>query len=193
MKREFILMAMAAVFFVSCTSQKNTVKAPASQNETVVKTVAAEQPEEMQPIDPVKSEYERSVKQMQGTVVSLDEFQRTKKDILQVITELNKIIKNKDYESWLAYLSPDSKEYWSNPVNLANVATRLPVKGVKIRNLKDYFNYVFIPARQNSSVEEIRYFSKNMVKAVQPMEIEDLIFYTFENHGGNWLLVLDKN
>ena len=193
MKREFILMAMAAVFFVSCASQKNTVKAPASQNETVVKTVAAEQPEEKQPIDPVKSEYERSVKQMQGTVVSLDEFQRTKKDILQVITELNKIIKNKDYESWLAYLSPDSKEYWSNPVNLANVATRLPVKGVKIRNLKDYFNYVFIPARQNSSVEEIRYFSKNMVKAVQPMEKEDLIFYTFENHGGNWLLVLDKN
>ncbi|MBO7484598.1 MAG: hypothetical protein J6T84_00880 [Spirochaetaceae bacterium] len=193
MKKGFIFIMVAATFFASCTSPKNTTTAPSTQNETVIETVAVEQPEEKQPVDSVKSEYERSIKQMEGTVVTLDEFQRTKKDILQVIAELNKIIKNKDYESWLDYLSPDTKEYWSDPVNLANVATRLPVKGIKIRNLKDYFNYVFIPARQNSRVEEIRYLSKNTVKAVQPMEKEDLIFYTFENNGENWLLVLDKN
>ena len=193
MKKGFIFIMVAATFFASCTSPKNTTTAPSTQNETVIETVAVEQPEEKQPVDSVKSEYERSIKQMEGTVVTLDEFQRTKKDILQVIAELNKIIKNKDYESWLGYLSPDTKEYWSDPVNLANVATRLPVNGIKIRNLKDYFNYVFIPARQNSRVEEIRYLSKNTVKAVQPMEKEDLIFYTFENNGENWLLVLDKN
>ncbi len=200
MKKALILVITTVFFFLSCTSTKNTEATPDVKNTSEEQITISEKPEKQENLEKQiennrfsKSEYERSIEELKGVTVTFDEFKQTKKDILQVISELNKIIKNKDYQSWLDYLTPESKEYWSDPVNLANVATRLPVKGIKIRNLKDYFNYVFIPARQNSQVEEIRYSSKNVVKAVQPLEKEDLIFYVFENHSDNWLLVLEKN
>lgn len=203
MKKALMLVITTVFFFLSCTSTKNTEATPdvrktsddeiiiSEKTENIEKNEKQENPKDNNRFS--KSEYERSIEELKGETITFDEFQKTKKDILQVISELNKIIKNKDYQSWLDYLTPESKEYWSDPVNLANVATRLPVKGIKIRNLKDYFNYVFIPARLNSQVEEIRYSSKNVVKAVQPLEKEDLIFYVFENYSDNWLLTLEKN
>ena len=137
-----------------------------------------------------EKEYQRSVKDLAKTI-TIDEFEADKKEILEIIDDLNRIMKDRDYNSWTKYLSPSSKKYWSNPKNLASVSSRLPVKGLKISSLKDYFTYVFVPARANSKVEEIRYVSNIVVKAVEPHEEEDLIFYMFEKVGGEWYLKLD--
>ncbi len=137
-----------------------------------------------------EKEYQRSVKDLAETI-SIDEFEADKKEVLEIIDELTRIMKERDYNSWVKYLSPASKKYWSNPQNLATVSNRLPVKGLKISSLKDYFTYVFVPARANSKVEEIRYVSSTVVKAVEPHDEEDLIYYMFEKIGGKWYLKLD--
>lgn len=137
-----------------------------------------------------EKEYQRSVKDLTESI-SIDEFEADKKEVLAIIDDLTRIMKDRDYNSWVKYLSPASKKYWSNPQNLATVSNRLPVKGLKISSLKDYFTYVFVPARANSKVEEIRYVSSTVVKAVEPHAEEDLIYYMFEKTGGKWYLKLD--
>lgn len=216
MKRiALILACFITLLFVSCTTaDKAVVESKTEQEpekpvaETIVvpeeeaKPVVEKKAEDPKPKngavavkEPVVSEadkeYARSVSNLSGKI-SKDTFMEDKKDIMQTIEELNDIIKRRDYEAWLTYVSPSSKQYWSNPKNLAAVANRLPVKGINIRSMKDYFLYVFIPARQNSKVEEIRYVSPTVTKAVEPKEDEDLIFYLFEKStSGDWLLKLD--
>jgi len=212
----FVLACLATLMFISCTSadkaviesqtEPETIK-PAAETEVIVpesetKPVVekkAESPKTQNGAvakkEPVLSEadkeYARSVSNLSGSI-SKDEFVEDKKDIMLIIDELNEIIKNRDYNAWLTYVSPSSKQYWNNPKNLAAVANRLPVKGIKIRSMKDYFLYVFIPARQNSKVEEIRYVSPTITKAVEPKKEEDLIFYIFEkSSSGDWMLKLD--
>ena len=140
MKKAFIFVISATLFFLSCTTSTNNVESTpdikVSTDKTTISTETDKDTVQSVQNDKVtKSEYERSIEDMEGTAVSIDEFQQTKKDILQVIAELNKIIKNKDYESWLGYISPESKEYWTDPVNLANVANclTLVVDAVKMQ------------------------------------------------------------
>ncbi len=215
MKKYALLLAcFVTLMFISCTTADKAVVEADTGNETVeIAETEVVVPEKTVPVvekkaedpkpqkgttakkEPVLSEadkeYARSVSDLAGTITK-DEFVEDKKDIMETIDALNDIIKNRDYDSWLKYVSPSSKQYWSNPKNLAAVANRLPIKGVKIRSMKDYFLYVFIPARQNSKVEEIRYVSTTITKAVEPKEDEDLIFYIFEKSAsGEWLLKLD--
>ncbi|NLK46388.1 MAG: hypothetical protein GX297_07025 [Treponema sp.] len=213
MKINALLLACLTIFlFISCTSadkavieSKETELIENEKTEIIIPEIApvvekrSEDSElqkgmaaEKEPIiSDADKEYARSVTTLVGTI-SKDDFVEDKKDIMKTIEELNEIIKKQDYEAWLKYVSPASKQYWNNPKNLAAVASRLPVKGIKIRSMKDYFLYVFIPARQNSKVEEIRYVSPTITKAVEPKEDEDLIFYIFEkSSSGDWLLKLD--
>lgn len=215
-KYQIILICLISCIFLACESSDSTTEQEVPQN-TTVETAPVTAHQEIEPVvispEPVvekkpevktpvgttavpvseeDKEYARSVGELVGTTVSKDSFQEDKKGIMETISELDEIIKNKDYNGWLKYISPKSKEYWSNPKNLANVANRLPVKGIKIRSMKDYFLYVFIPARTNSKVEEIRYISTTLIKAVEPKEKEDIIYYIFEKSlSGDWQLRLD--
>jgi len=96
-----------------------------------------------------------------------------------------------DYGKWLYYLSPSSKAYWQNKKNLADVSSRLPVKGYTLKNLEDYFRMIFIPSRQNSKVDEIRYISSTLVKAVEVRGNQDIVYYVFVKINNTWLLELD--
>ena len=57
--------------------------------------------------------------------------------------------------------------------------------------LEDYFNWVFRLSRQNARVDEIRYISSKLVKAVQVDGNKDTIYYQFEKQNGRWLISLD--
>lgn len=173
---------------VKVIEEKKVVEKPEEKQVAQVEPIKAPTPVESEE----DAEYARSVNGDLAGSISKDEFQEDKKNIMEVIDDLAKIMKTKDYDAWLKYVSPSSKKYWSDPKNLATVASRLPVKGLKITSMKDYFLYVFIPARQNSKVEEIRYISTTVTKAVEPRESEDIIFYLFEKSAsGDWLLKLD--
>ena len=100
-------------------------------------------------------------------------------------------METKDTLSWLNYIDEESKEYYKNPVNLRKAQQRLRDKRIELKTIEDYFKYVWIPARQNSHIDEIRYISKTHVNAVQVREEQsDLVYYKFKKENGKWLVYI---
>ncbi|MGP1565463.1 MAG: hypothetical protein ACTTHU_08570, partial [Treponema sp.] len=131
--------------------------------------------------------------------VTREEFSSDKKEILRIISELSQIMEKSDYESWLNYIEPDSIKYWSNIVNLSKAARRLPVdpkkplERPKLNNLQDYFKLVFVRSRKGRSVSEIRYISRDSVKAVQVEDDRDIVYYNFVRVNKNWMISIPKS
>ena len=196
------ILSLLGFAFVSCGSTKVEPE-PVVEEPVVIEEPAPEEPVIAEPVieepepepEPQKSEeemeYERSVG---STTVSVDTFTQDKNTILRIIKELSGVMKNMDYKLWRTYLDKDSIEYWSRPANLRKAQNRLPVKGLKLNSLEDYFKYVFVPARARSEVNEIRYVSDTYVKAVQVKEDkgekQDIIYYYFNKIDNKWMLHL---
>lgn len=137
-------------------------------------------------------EYSRSI----GSVaVSRDAFLEDKEKILRIISELDVIINDMNYNSWITYIDKDSVNYWKLRSNLAKAEKRLPGKGlIKLKDLQDYFKWVFVPARKGKTVTEIRYISDKYINAVQVQQgQEDLICYYFTKSDGRWMVRLPTN
>lgn len=155
---------------------------PAPQPEPKVEEVK-EEPKKEEP----KDEYTRSV----GNVdVSRDTFAEDKERILKIISALDVIMKDFDYKSWLTYVDQDSINYWSRPANLKKAQNRLPVKGLRLTSLQDYFKYVFVPARKGRKITEIRYVSETYIKAIEVGEEQDIVYYYFNKINGHWMINL---
>ena len=129
-------------------------------------------------------EYERSVG---GADISRDTFEDDKAAILRIIRELSHVMKTLDYKAWVTYLDQESIDYWSRPTNLRKAQARLPIKGLQLKTLGDYFKYVFVPARMGREVTEIRYISPSYIKAVQVTDDDkDIVYYYFNKIDGTW-------
>lgn len=135
------------------------------------------------------AEYQRSINKVN---ISVEEFNQDKKEILEIISKLDSIMKNQDYKSWVSYVDKESINYWSRPANLQKAAARLPgaSKNLKLTSLEDYFKYVFIGSRVGKRVDEIRYETAKKVKAVQVNGENDTVYYFFNKIDGKWKLSL---
>ena len=71
-------------------------------------------------------EYQRSINKIEGKVVTIETFNADKAAILKKISELNVIMTKKDFNSWLGYISADSKKYWSDSYTLSKASEKLP-------------------------------------------------------------------
>ena len=204
------LLSLLLVFnFFACKSTPEPVEQPEAKTEPVKeqkKDTAKEKKHQVQETvtvedeptltlaieEEVDDEYTRSVKAIEtNEVISPDTFAEDKKAILQTIAELDVIMKNKDYNSWVGYVTPQSIEYWKQKSHLQAVSARLPGNRIQLKTLEDYFNWVFRLSRQNARVDEIRYISSKLVKAVQVDGNKDTIYYQFEKQNGRWLISLD--
>ena len=147
-----------------------------------------------------EQEYERSVKQLEleGITVSHEEFNADKAAVLELIQELEEVMQKEDYGTWLKYLDDDSIKYWSKRSNLQTAQKRLPVKGLRLSNLQDYFKYIFIPSRVGRKVDEIRYETDKHVKVVQIRRDEkgqyegDTVYYNLRKINGKWKVHLPE-
>ena len=179
---------------VKTTTEKEQKKETTKEKKHEVKeTVTVEdEPTLTLAIEEVDDEYTRSVKAIEtNEVITPDTFAEDKKAILETIAELDWIMKNKDYNSWLNYVTPQSVDYWKQKSHLQAVSARLPGNRIQLKTLEDYFNWVFRLSRQNARVDEIRYISSKLVKAVQVDGNKDTIYYQFEKQNGKWLISLD--
>ena len=195
------------IFLVGCLSTPESVDKPEESKANTPKEEVVEQKKhdvhettsvEDEPTltltihEAIDDEYTRSVKAIQtNEVISPDTFAEDKKAILQTIEELDLIMKNRDYNSWLNYVTPQSIDYWKQKSHLQAVSARLPGNKIQLKTLEDYFNWVFRLSRQNARVDEIRYISSKLVKAVQVSGNQDIIYYQFEKQNGRWLISLD--
>lgn len=175
-----IFLLISALFFsaiiISCASTK-TAGAPVQQEPAAETPAPAAQ----------EDEYTRSVG---TTTVSKDTFAEDKTNILAIIAKLDIIMKDFDYKSWTLYVEPASLDYWQQPENLKKAQNRLPIKGLQLHSLEDYFKYVFVSSRTGRIVTEIRYIDDTTVKAVQVQENQDIIYYYFKKIDNSWMLRL---
>jgi hypothetical protein len=135
----------------------------------------------------IEDEYARSIG---TTAVTKDTFADDKTAVLGIISQLDEIMKDLDFKGWKTFIEPDSLEYWQRPDNLKRAQNRLPIKGIQLRSLEDYFKFVFIPSRAGRNVTEIRYISDTAVKAVSVQQEQDIIYYYFKKVNGVWMLQL---
>ena len=205
--RIFTFAAIAVLFTIIFSSCATKPEEPQQEQEApeVVETSVEEEPvaEEVTNDDDnviviedegdgSDDEYLRSIANLDETqAVTKQEFNDDKNEILQIISELAVIMETKDTLAWLKFIDEESKEYYKNPVNLRKAQRKLPNKLIELKTIEDYFKSVFIPARRNSQIDEIRYISKTHVKAVQIREdMPDAIYYEFKKANGKWLVYI---
>ncbi|MBR4374037.1 MAG: hypothetical protein IKP49_06735 [Treponema sp.] len=121
-----------------------------------------------------------------NTELSLSESD--KNEINQLISEIDVIMKEKRFDDWLNYIDKKSKAYWSKRSNLKNAQERMPVEGIELNSLEDFFNHVFIPARENCEIHEVRYISGTQVKCIEIRNNKDVIIYYLNKTNGKWLI-----
>ncbi|MBE6349159.1 MAG: hypothetical protein E7062_00190 [Spirochaetaceae bacterium] len=194
MKTKALLTILFIFFIFGCKSTEaaQTQQQPSLPPQTEQKAPEP-QPKKTEPKETTvkQQEFLRSVQDSKETITE-DTFEKDKKEILTIIDELSIIMKQGDVQKWLLYITPSSKAYWSNPTHLNAISSKLPIKGLRLRSIEDYFKFVFVPSRTNRSINEIRYTSSKFIKAVQATENQDIVYYYFEKINNQWLISLDK-
>lgn len=178
MKKTAVLFFCATILFSSCGS------GPAPKpDETPVNRNGENGGQAISPDEDV-------VVRFDTVAITKSTFESTKNEMQAVVEELNRITLNRDYDRWLTYLSKEYYDEFSNPETLEKVSSSLPTKGLKLRNLKDYFSYVFVPSRQNMRVDDIQFVSPTRVYVI--MEIapgSPAAIYILEKTERGWKLV----
>lgn len=196
---KFLLTLPISFLLFSCGS---TPKVEEKEIQAPEEVIVQEEPEEVIDnsddvilidevvVDETEEEYLRSINNLQAEeVVTKSEFEEDKAAILAIIEDLAEIMEEEDFNAWMNYISKDSKTYYSNPKNIRKAQKKLPDKTLQLYGIKDYFKHVFIPARKNRRVDEIRYISKSYVKAVQVKDDSSIVvYYYFVKENGKWIV-----
>lgn len=175
----FVFTFYSALFlFVSCKSVPET-KPDVSVKEKVSEVITKKSSDTDSDI----------IAEFDGVTITKKDYEETKSEIEIVVDNLNKVTATKDYGKWLKYLSESYKQEYSRPAVLQITSDNLPVKGIKLRNLQDYFSYVFVPSRQNIRVDDIKFVSPVQVNVITKSGNTKLLVYNLEKINGKWLLI----
>lgn len=203
----FIFLLMAGVYFFSCKTMPKEVEDSSKvetsigkniiTEESVVKdTITKEDEVLIEKIEEPIQETQKEELTEQEVIAEFGEVKITKKhyndtmDEIKIVVEgLNKTTASKNYTTWLKFLSEQYKKTYSNPSILKTTSESLPVKGLKLNSLKDFFNYVFVPSRQKIKVDDIKFLSPVKVNVIMLSKKKELLVYALEKFNEKWLLV----
>jgi hypothetical protein len=186
MKKLILVLAGTVLLYVSCTTKgepveiplpvsidNNTLEQIAPPSSTVVPEVAGE------PVfDP--------------SSITQEIYNTTKKDVQQLIKELNGIILSRNYKAWVSYLGDDYfKEISSREfLRRTSESSFLKSKNMVLTSASDYFIHVVVPARTNSRVDDIEFISPKRVKAFTiTASGQRLRLYELEDFGNGWKII----
>jgi len=169
---------------------------PAKKDEPPVKAkpepvVAKKEPAAKIKPAPVEKKQE-VIAEFEGVTITKETYDQTKTEMEKIVENLNRITASKDYSQWLKFLSEEYKQQYSQALTLQKVSEALPVKGIKLKSLKDYFTYVFVPSRQNVRVDDIKFVSPTRVDVIMKQANVSLLVYGLENINGTWKLIPSK-
>ncbi|MEL3906544.1 MAG: hypothetical protein P1P65_05905 [Treponema sp.] len=142
--------------------------------------------------EPAPVEKQDIIAEFEGVTITKETYVQTKSEIEIVVEQLNRITATKDYTQWIKFLSEEYKYEYSKPETLKIVSEALPVKGIKLKSLKDYFTYVFVPSRQKIRVDDIHFVSPSRVNVIMDQGNVSLLIYGIENVSGTWKLIPPK-
>ena len=196
MKKFGILLILPFIFTLSCETTPTT-----SEQEFLLDMLEADEhislapsPETDAPSEePPPEEPPPESQSFDPSQISSELYEATKAEIQDIVQKLDTIIRARDYNAWLVYLSNPFLEEISSPKFLAEMTevlydrdkriavalSRNPrnVEKKEIKTLRDYFDNVVVPSRANDRVDDIDFLSETKVRA-----------YTVNNQGTRLLL-----
>lgn len=152
--------------------------------------------EEEPPEQPVQAVEEAESKQVEPEpqpeaeefVVTEEVYSKTFDEIEVFIRNLNEIIRNEDYDTWLTFLSEDYIERTSDPKYLKQQSEQplLKKSNVRLSSLRDYFTYVVVPSRTQAQLDEIEFIDESQVRAFAMIKNTKALLYLLVRENGNW-------
>jgi hypothetical protein len=185
MKRLILFFyCLLAFLAVSCiTAQEEPVPPPEPVSVAEAEPVPAA-------TEPVLSGDEANFNPQSVTQV---EFDTTITDVRHFIVELNRIVRERDYNGWVAHLGPTYFAHISSPEYLLRISEssdRLKARGIVLSSARDYFIQVVVPSRANDRVDDIEFVTHRRVKAYTiNAKGQRLRLYDLENVGNGWRII----
>ncbi len=133
-------------------------------------------------------ESEPPAAQLEEFVVTEEIYTRTFDEIEDFIRNLNQIIRNEDYDTWLANLSEEYIRTCSEPAFLKAQSEKPLLKqgNIVLESLKDYFAHVVVPSRIQAELNEIEFLDEDHVKAISVVRGTRVVLYLLVRDGGKW-------
>ena len=188
MKQIGFLLVLPVILVLSCGSDPKPVEqAPVEPSPPPV--VAAPPPQ------PVQSPPPQTVPPPQPEVftpqnVSQERYETTKTDVQTLIEDLNKIIRARNYNTWLTYLGEDYRKRVTSREFLNDLVQDYPAFKGRINYARDYFNYVVVPSHSNDHVDDISFETENRVKAYTvDNKGQRLVLYDLELIDDKWKII----
>ena len=122
-------------------------------------------------------------------MITQEEYETTKADIQHLVAELNRIIRARNYNAWLTYLSHDYRVRLDSREFRAGLIERFPAFRGRINNISDYFNLVIVPSRNNDRVDDIEFITHSQVRAYTETQHGRFILYDLEYINDRWLII----
>ena len=138
--------------------------------------------------------------------ISVELYETTKAEIQDIIQRLDMIIRAKDYNAWLGYISDSyldemssheflderTEELYRRDQLIAAATNRNPrtIEKKELRNPRDYFDNVVVPSRANDRVDDITFITETKVRAYTVNNRGTrLILYDLEIIDGTWKII----
>ena len=87
--------------------------------------------------------------------ITAQEKETTMDEMRQLVIEINRVIRAKDYEGWVSYLAEDFIAAINSPEYLARLSEssrQLKGQNIVLRTPQDYFTHVVVASRENIRV-----------------------------------------
>lgn len=125
-----------------------------------------------------------------GFIVTEDVYAQTFAEVEALISTLNDIIREKNYDEWLELLSAEYIAKTGSPEFLRE-ASQSPIllkNRIVLKSLKDYFLSVVVPSRSQAVLSDISFIDATRVKAITVIDGKPVILYMLEKEDTRWMV-----
>lgn len=160
-------MFCAVAIQLSCASEKQGVRSPETADQTGE-------------TDASDTEF----------VVTQDIYAQTFSEVEAFISVLNELIREKNYDEWIRFLSADYMALTSSPEFLreASQSSILVKNRIVLKDLRDYFLYVVVPSRSQAVLSDISFIDEKHVKAITVIDGKPVILYMLVKEEARWMV-----
>ena len=178
--RKLMILIPVLLAALSCVTQRGEEPAPRQAEPPEAEPSVAVAPPRIEP--PAE---DASPKEF---VVTDELYRRTFDEIAGVIAELDRIIRERDYNAWVAWLSSEYIARTSSRESLddASKSVRLSARKIVLQSLEDYFVNVVVQSRLQAALDQIIFVDEANVKAMTVVNGESYILYWLVREDGRW-------
>ena len=193
------MLLLLASLVISCSTEPGPLETPSTAEQLAPAPVPQETTGRLEAS--ANDEY------FDPNTISRAVFLSTKAEITDFINDLNKIIRNRNYDAWRnhladsyfrdissrTFLDEKTEELYKRDQIVAQNMGKDPnlVQKRPLKTVRDYFDYVVVPSRANDRLDDIGFISKTRVRAytVDEKRGQRLVLYDLASINNKWMIV----